>query len=111
MMRFISPSMDVTFGRKSLGRGRQLNVVRALGDHAITERHAALEADELSVAYGDLHETARESLAAALHEDVGAPGFHEHRRLGHGRETHLVSRIQDGGTGLSDEQLAPGIVD
>src|SRR6185436_16610092 len=49
-------SVNMSLGRKPLGRRRQLYLVRAARDHAIAGSHAALQADDVAIASGDFDE-------------------------------------------------------
>ena len=89
----MAASMDVAFGRQPLGRRRQLHVVGAARDDAIAGLHAALEADEVAVARGDLDEPAREASRrrSARTRTAGRPPSAP-PSLRHHRHAHVFSR-------------------
>src|SRR6476620_3649921 len=109
MSLFISAScesMDVAFCRKAFRRGRQLHVVRAARDDPLARLDARLDTDEAAVACGHLDETARETLASDVHEDIGPARFHQHGIPGYSWYALMTTGVEDGCSRLANKQLA-----
>jgi hypothetical protein len=103
--------MDVAFRRQPFGGRGELHFIRAADDDAVAWFQTALEANEIAVAGGDLDIASSEALTADLNEDVRAASLEQDRGLWYRGKPHAVPLVEDGGSALSDEQLAPRIVD
>src|SRR5688572_1447304 len=100
----------MALGRQPFRCGSELDVVSAARDDAFAGCDAALNADEIAVASGDVDEPARELLAAGLYEYVRSSGFHQHGRLRDGGPAGRVSCVEDGSASLTNQQASAGVV-
>src|SRR5262247_2344306 len=98
-------SVDMAFGRQSLSRRRQLDLVCASNDHPFAGSHTALDANAISLACGDFDIAARESLSADLDEYVRTARLEEDGGFRHRWHAQAVAREEHRCAGLPDQQF------
>ena len=106
----VSASVNMAFCGQSFCRRGQLNFVRATRDHAVTWLDTGAHANETRISRGDVDEAPGEPLTGNLHEHVRPAGFHQHCLLRHDGDSLRSARVQDGGAGLADKQLAVSVL-